>query len=138
MKLDGMKTQFVVHDHQALRAGKHQDLRFRVAKDKWDSFAVPKGVPLTPGTKVLAIKTHSHSDKEALFVGEIPKGEYGGGTLKVFDEGVCIIEKYAPAHIAITLRGKKLKGLYHMVNTGVARGGKYKQQHYMLFKGKLS
>lgn len=131
-----MRTQFIVHDHEALRAGKHQDLRIKIESNKWDSFAVPKGVPLKPGVRVLAIKTHSHSNKEAMFTGTIPKGEYGGGTLKEFDRGPCILEKYNPAHIAVTFKGKKIKGLYHLISTGVVDKKKYKQQQYLLFKSK--
>lgn len=132
------KTQFIVHDHDAFRAGKHQDLRFKIKSNKWDSFAVPKKVPLKLGVKVLAIKTHSHSNKEAMFVGEIPKGEYGGGKLKVFDQGDCIIEKYTPAHIVIDFKGRKIKGIYHLINIGVTGKARYKQQQYLLFKGKIS
>lgn len=134
----GKKTQFIVHDHDAFRAGKHQDLRFKIEPNKWDSFAVPRKVPLKLGIKVLAIKTHSHSNKEAMFVGEIPKGEYGSGKLKVFDQGICTIEKYTPAHIVIDFKGRKVKGIYHLVNIGVTGKTRYKQQQYLLFKGKIS
>lgn len=130
------RTQFIVHNHEALRAGKHQDLRIKIEANKWDSFAVPKNIPLTPGVKVLAIRTHFHSNKEAMFTGEIPKGEYGGGKLEEFDKGSCILEKYTPAHMAVTFKGKKIKGLYHLVSTGVMDRKKYKQQQYLLFKSK--
>jgi len=58
--------------HQAKRAGLHYDLRFKMPNSKdWASFAVPKGIPTTPGKKVLAIKTTTHSEKEALLTGVI-------------------------------------------------------------------
>ena len=84
-------TRFIIHNHDAFRAGHNQDLRIRIEKNKWASFAVPKGVPLEPGKKVLAIRTHDHSDKEALMVGNIPRGQYGAGKLTVFDEGSRIL-----------------------------------------------
>jgi len=131
------QVKFVVHIHEAKKAGKHFDMRFQKPGDmkNWLSFAVRKGVPTKPGTRVLAIKTHLHSEKEAMTVGEIPKGKYGAGTLKVFDEGTATVEKYSPAHIALTLKGKKLKGLYHLINIGVTRNQKYKANQYLLFKG---
>jgi len=132
------RTKFIIHDHDAFRAGKHQDLRIQVASNKWLSFAISKGVPLNPGVRVLAIKTHDHSSKEALFTGSIPKGEYGGGTLKVFDQGSCILKKQSPAQISMVLQGRKVKGEYHLINIGVTKSGssKFKQQQYMLFVSK--
>jgi len=134
------RIKFVIHDHEARKAGKHQDLRFQKPTDtrNWLSFAIRKGVPLKPGVRVLAIKTHLHSEEEALFIGEIPEGEYGAGKLKVFDKGMATIEKYAPAHIAISLKGRKVKGIYHLINIGVTRNTKYKANQYLLFKGNIN
>ena len=131
------KVNFVIHFHDAYKAGKHFDMRFQKPNDmkNWLSFAVRKGVPTKPGTRVLAIKTNLHSEEEALFIGEIPVGKYGAGTLEVFDEGTAIIELYKPAHIALTFKGKKIKGLYHLINIGVTRNVRYKSNQYLLFKG---
>lgn len=131
------KVKFIIHTHSALRAGDHTDLRFQKPNDtkNWLSFAIRKGVPEKPGVRVLAIKTNLHSEKEALMVGEIPKGEYGAGTLKVFDEGNAIIHIYKPAHIAIEFNGKKIKGLYHLINIGTTKNVRYKDNQYLLFKG---
>jgi DNA ligase D-like protein (predicted 3'-phosphoesterase) len=133
------KVKFVAHDHYAKRAGYHQDLRFQLPNNPkiWASFAVPKGIPLEPGTKVLAIRTHDHTKEEALMQGDIPSGEYGGGTLIIFDEGICRIDKFASAHIAIVFQGRKIKGLYHFISVGNIDTKKYKQQQYMLFKSKM-
>ena len=133
------KVKFVAHDHYAKRAGYHQDLRFQLPTNTkiWASFAVPKGIPLQPGNKVLAIRTHDHTKEEALMQGDIPSGEYGGGTLILFDEGICRIDKFTSAHIAIVFQGKKIKGLYHFISIGNVDEKKYKQQQYMLFKSKL-
>jgi bifunctional non-homologous end joining protein LigD len=129
-------TKFIVHNHGAYRAGFHQDLRIRIAKNKWASFAVPKSIPLYPGKKVLAIRTHDHTDKEALMVGTIAKGKYGAGKLSVFDEGSVIIVKFDSAHIKIALRGATIAGIYHLISTGVVNRNEYNKQQYMLFKSK--
>jgi len=131
------KSKFIVVEHNATKARLHWDLRFVMPKSKlWASFAVRKGIPLTPGQKVLAVKTHDHTEKEALFLGTIKTGEYGAGKLKKWDDGQCIIHKYKPGHMLIEFKGRKVKGYYHLISTGVMDRKKYKQQQYMLFKGK--
>lgn len=136
MATKNVRSQFVVIHHKAKRAGDHRDLRFKMPKSsKWASFAIRKDIPTKPGQKVLAVRTHDHSQKEALFIGQIEKG-YGAGTLKKWDGGSCIIHKYSSSHIAIEFKGSKLKGLYHMINTGVI-DRKYDKAQYMFFKGKV-
>ena len=131
------RGKFIIVEHDAKKARLHFDLRFQMPKSKnWASFAVRKGVPTSPGRKVLAVRTHDHTESEALFIGTIKSG-YGAGKLKKWDEGQCIIHKYSPSHIAIEFKGRKVKGLYHLINTGVMDRKKYKQQQYMLFKGKI-
>lgn len=131
------KSKFVVTEHDAKRARLHWDLRFRMPKSKnWASFAVRKGVPTQPGKKVLAVRTHDHSEKEALITGTIKSG-YGAGTLKEWDRGDCIIHKYTPSHIVVEFKGKKVKGIYHLVSTGVMNKKEYKKKQYLLFKGRL-
>lgn len=128
------RSRFVIVKHDALRARLHYDLRFVMPKSKiWASFAVRKGVPEKPGVKVLAVRTHDHSEKEALMFGTIKQG-YGAGRLTKWDDGQCIIHKYTPGHIAIEFKGRKIKGLYHMVSTGVINKKDFKKQSYMLFK----
>ncbi len=131
-----INSRFIVVDHDALRAGKHQDLRFKIPGSKnWASFAVRKGVPLTPGIRVLASKTNDHSEEEALFLGKIPEGEYGAGTLKKFDDGPCKVLRMTSPHMVIEFDGKKVRGIYHLINIGVAKGT-YGEKSYMLFKSK--
>jgi len=132
-------SKFIIVKHDANKARLHYDLRFVMPNSKnWASFAVRKGVPTTTGIKVLAVRTHDHTPKEALFLGTIEKG-YGAGKLEKWDDGACIITKYSPAHMVIEFKGKKVKGIYHLINVAVMkgkRGGKeYKNQGYMLFKG---
>lgn len=134
------KVRFVIHTHKAKRAGYHQDLRFEdpVKPNHWHSFAVPKEVPLVAGQRVLAIKTHIHTKDQALFKGDIPAGEYGGGNIELYDQGVCGIEKFTSAHIVLILQGKKVNGLYHLISLGNVNEDKFKQQEYLLFKSKLN
>lgn len=129
------KSKFIVVEHNAKKARLHWDLRFIMPNSKiWMSFAVRKGVPLEPGKKVLAVRTHDHTEKEALMLGTIESG-YGAGELKKWDDGACIIHKYSPSHMTIEFKGRKLKGVYHLISTGFIDKD-YKRQTYMLFKGK--
>jgi len=134
------KVRFVIHNHKARRAGFHQDLRFEDPnkRDHWHSFAVPKTVPLQPGQKVLAIKTHIHTKDQALFKGDIPAGEYGGGRITLFDQGTAKLNKFTSAHIIIAMRGQKINGLYHLISLGNVKNNNFKQQEYLLFKSKVN
>jgi len=130
------KSKFIVVEHNAKKARLHWDLRFIMPKSKnWMSFAIRKGVPLEPGKKVLAVRTHDHTEEEALFLGTIKQG-YGAGHLKKWDDGQCIIHKFGTGHILIEFKGRKVKGIYHLISTGVIDKD-FKRQTYMLFKGKL-
>ena len=130
------RSEFVVTEHKAKRAGLHWDLRFQMPKSKmWASFAVRKGVPLKEGTKVLAVRTHDHTRDEALITGDIESG-YGAGNFKEWDRGSCDIIKYGISHIAINFKGRKVKGIYHLINIGV-QNKKFDEQQYWLFKGKV-
>ena len=71
-----------------------------------------------------------------MFIGEIKEG-YGAGKLSKLDDGVCEIEKYSNAHIIINFKGKKLKDVYHMVSLGNVKREKFKDQQFILFKGKM-
>ena len=131
------RSKFIIVEHDAKKARLHWDVRFRMPKSKnWASFAVRKGVPLKPGEKVLAVRTHDHSEKEALFIGTIKTG-YGAGRLKKWDSGTCTVQKFGPSHIIVDFKGRKVKGLYHFINTGVVKKSLYKRKQYILFKGKI-
>jgi bifunctional non-homologous end joining protein LigD len=131
------KTRFIVVQHLAKRAGPHYDLRFRIPGSKlWASFAVRKGIPLGPGVRVLAMRTHDHTEEEALFLGTIPEGEYGAGELTEWDSGPCEVIKYTTPHIIVDFKGKKVKGIYHLVSLSVLR--RTSERSYILFKGKVS
>jgi DNA ligase D-like protein (predicted 3'-phosphoesterase) len=134
------KVKFVIHSHKAQRAGYHQDLRFQDPNNtsNWHSFAVPKEVPLTPNKRVLAIKTHIHTRDQAMFKGDIPAGEYGGGNIELYDQGVCGIQKFTSAHMTLILQGKIVNGMYHLISLGNVDTNKFKQQEYLLFKSKIT
>lgn len=129
------QSKFVIMKHNADKAGLHYDLRFKMPKSNdWASYAVPKGVPTSPGKKVLAIKTTVHSEKEALLTGHITDG-YGAGKLSKWDGGSCDIIKYDDSHVTIEFKGSKIKGIYHLISTGVMDKD-FKKPTYLLFKGK--
>jgi hypothetical protein len=69
-------------------------------------------------------------------LGTISSG-YGAGKLTKFDDGTCNVKTFSSKHIVVDFKGRKIKGIYHFINTGVASKDKYKQQRYFLFKGKL-
>jgi DNA ligase D-like protein (predicted 3'-phosphoesterase) len=120
---------FVIQKHAATRL--HYDLRIEVG-DVLKSWAVPKGPSTDPRQRRLAVATEDHPMDYADFEGVIPEGEYGGGTVMVWDKGtyenireeggsiVPMEECINDGHIAIRLRGKKLQGGYGLVRT--ARG----------------
>jgi len=132
-------AKFVLHKHAALVRGTHLDLRFEIPNSKnWASFAMNEFPPLEPGKRLYIVRTNDHSPTEALFLGNIPEGEYGAGKISLEDSGKCEIIKYSNAHIVIDFKGKKLKGIYHLVNTAqFGRRRSYNRKVFAFFKGKL-
>lgn len=129
-------AQFILVEHKATKRGLHWDLRFEIPNSKnWASFAFNKFPPSEPGQRVYIPRTTDHSKDQAIYVGRIDEGEYGAGVLKKVDGGDCEIMKYSNAHIVINFKGKKLNGLYHMINMGVIRHN-YKSKVYTFFKAK--
>ena len=75
------------------------------------SWAVPKGPPLDTDVNRLAVQTEDHPIEYAEFEGTIPKGQYGAGTVKIWDIGTCEIEKWRDREIIAVLRGRDGGGL---------------------------
>ena len=109
----GKKTIFVIQRHDATRL--HYD--FRLERDGvLLSWAVPKGVPLEPGTQHLAVHVEDHPLDYATFEGEIPKGNYGAGTVEIWDHGTYeLVEEKPDGGLTVALHGEKLEGLWTLV-----------------------
>ena len=104
---------FVVQRHDARRL--HYD--FRLEKNgALLSWAVPKGVPLEPGEQHLAVHVEDHPLEYATFAGEIPAGQYGAGTVEIWDSGTYeLLEEKDNGGLTVRLHGKKLEGTWALV-----------------------
>jgi bifunctional non-homologous end joining protein LigD len=103
---------FVVHEHHARNL--HFDLRLE-RDGVLKSWAVPKGVPLAPGEKHLAVGVEDHPLEYGHFEGEIPQGEYGAGTVSIWDNGTYDTKHWDNEKIEIFFHGKRLNGPYVLV-----------------------
>jgi DNA ligase D-like protein (predicted polymerase)/DNA ligase D-like protein (predicted 3'-phosphoesterase) len=101
--------RFVVQEHHARRL--HYDVRLERG-GVLVCWAVPKGLPEKPGTPRLAVHTEDHPLEYLDFHGEIPKGEYGGGNMTVWDSGTYETEKWSDDEVAVTLRGERVDGRF--------------------------
>ena len=123
----GGQPIFVIQEHHARRL--HYDLRLE--KDGvLKSWAVPKGIPETD-QKHLAVEVEDHPYDYASFEGTIPKGEYGAGTVKIWDKGNYETKLWENDKIEFTLNGERLKGRYILVR--LKRAG---DKDWLLLKGK--
>jgi bifunctional non-homologous end joining protein LigD len=104
---------FVVQRHDARRL--HYD--FRLERDGvLASWAVPKGVPLEPGEQHLAVHVEDHPLEYATFEGEIPKGNYGAGTVEIWDHGTYeLLEEKKDGGLTVRLHGERLDGTWALV-----------------------
>jgi DNA ligase D-like protein (predicted 3'-phosphoesterase) len=134
----GKKPVFVIQKHAARQL--HYDFRLQVGRTL-KSWAVPKGPSLNPSDKRMAAEVEDHPLGYAKFEGVIPKGEYGAGTVMVWDTGtyrnvtkkdekkVPITKALKRGHIAVWLDGKKLTGGY-----ALSRIAKGKKPRWLLVK----
>ena len=125
------RNRFVIQKHAASRL--HYDFRLEM-DGVLKSWAVPKGIPFTKGEKHLAVHVEDHPVSYIDFEGTIPKGQYGGGTVMVWDKGVFSTGEKSPLReleagkLHFTLDGKKLHGDWHLLRL---RGG----SQWLLIKG---
>ncbi|KUI43937.1 ATP-dependent DNA ligase [Mycobacterium sp. IS-1590] len=119
----GNNDKFVIQEHHARRL--HYDLRLE-RDGVLVSWAVPKNLPDTPSVNHLAVHTEDHPLEYLTFHGEIPKGEYGGGKMIIWDTGTYEAEKFNDVppdspkdggEVIINLRGEKIDGRYALIQT---------------------
>jgi bifunctional non-homologous end joining protein LigD len=101
--------RFVIQEHHATRL--HWDLRLE-RDGVLVSFAVPNGLPTEPKDNRLAVHTEDHPLEYLDFHGEIPKGSYGAGTMKIWDRGTYEELKWEPRKIEVVLHGEQVQGRY--------------------------
>jgi bifunctional non-homologous end joining protein LigD len=106
---DGRAKRFVVQEHHAGRL--HWDLRLE-RDGVLVSWALPKGLPEAPGENHFAASTEDHPLEYLEFEGEIPKGQYGAGTVTIWDRGTYECLKWEPRKVEVELRGKRLDARY--------------------------
>jgi bifunctional non-homologous end joining protein LigD len=119
----GNNDAFVIQEHHARRL--HYDFRLERA-GVLVSWAVPKNLPDTPAVNHLAVHTEDHPMEYLTFAGDIPRGEYGGGKVIVWDTGTYETEKFndnppdGPAkggEVIVTLHGDRVSGRYALIQT---------------------
>jgi DNA ligase D-like protein (predicted 3'-phosphoesterase) len=104
---------FVIQEHDASHL--HYDLRLE-KEGVLKSWAVPKGIPKETGIKRLAINTEDHPIEYAKFEGIIPKGQYGAGSVKIWDKGSYSTKNWKQNKIEINFSGRKISGNYVLVH----------------------
>jgi bifunctional non-homologous end joining protein LigD len=112
---DAGTRRFVVQEHHARSL--HWDLRLE-RDGVLVSWAVPKGIPSLPEQNHLAVHTEDHPLEYLTFQGDIPRGEYGGGSMHVWDTGRYEVHKWSDREVMVTLHGERVDGRYVLFKTG--------------------
>src|SRR5204863_4907272 len=107
-------NRFVIQEHHARRL--HWDLRLE-HDGVLASFALPKGVPQDPKENRLAVRTEDHPLEYLEFEGRIPKGQYGAGTMEIWDRGTYEAEKFRDDEVIATFAGGRMQGKYALFQT---------------------
>jgi len=138
----GQGNTFVIQEHHARRL--HYD--FRLERDGvLVSWAVPKNLPETTAVNHLAVHTEDHPLEYGSFEGTIPKGEYGGGKVVIWDSGTYDTEKFNDSaengdekgEVIVTLHGQRISGRYALIQTNGNQwlAHRMKDQHVFDFDG---
>lgn len=119
------ESRFVVQKHKATHL--HYDFRLEL-DGALKSWAVPKEPPTEPGIRRLAVAVEDHPVDYISFEGAIPKGEYGAGTVQIWDRGTFDLKERTEKVLSFILHGNKLQGDYRLVN--------FKEKNWLLFRVK--
>lgn len=127
------RRHFAIQKHDARRL--HYDFRLETEDGVLKSWAVPKGISLNPKIKRLAVLTEDHPFDYLLFEGTIPEGNYGAGTVLLWDTGLYMLEnanekfshQFDKGKITFSLHGNKVNGKFSLIRTG-------RQNQWLLIK----
>ncbi|MDQ6820666.1 MAG: DNA ligase D [Actinomycetota bacterium] len=108
-------ARFVVQEHHATRL--HWDLRLE-HDGALASWAVPNGIPMDPADNRLAVRTEDHPLEYLEFHGKIPKGQYGAGSMTIWDRGTFDVHKWEERKVEVTFHGERLSGRYGLFPIG--------------------
>ncbi len=108
------QNRFVIHKHKARHL--HYDLRLEL-DGVLKSWAVPKGPPLLPGIRRLAVQVEDHPVDYIDFAGEIPAGEYGAGTVEIWDQGTYKLRRKEVDRLEFRAKGEQVSGDYILIRT---------------------
>jgi bifunctional non-homologous end joining protein LigD len=132
------ENSFVVQKHDASHL--HYDFRLEIDA-VLVSWAVPKGPSMNPAEKRLAMRVEDHPLDYGSFEGVIPEGNYGAGTVMVWDNGtyepeggVPAQKQFAGGEVKFTLHGKKLRGSFVLINTGRRSADSRRARQWLLIK----
>jgi bifunctional non-homologous end joining protein LigD len=117
-------SSFVIHEHHA--SSLHWDVRLE-HEDVLVSWAVPKGVPTDPKVNRLAVHVEDHPLEYGTFEGHIGEGEYGAGSVSIWDSGTYVAEKWTDREVKVVLDGQRVHGRFVLFQTG----GKQWMMHRM-------
>lgn len=112
------QPRFVVHEHHARRL--HWDLRLE-HDGALASWAIPNGIPTSPKKNRKAIHVEDHPLEYIDFEGTIPEGNYGAGSVAIWDSGTYQCEKWEPKKVIVTFNGEQLKGRYALFEAGSSK-----------------
>ncbi len=117
--------RFVIQKHKATHL--HYDFRLEM-DNALKSWAVPKEPPIESGVKRLAVQVEDHALDYIDFEGTIPEGEYGAGTVEIWDKGTYTLKNRTEKMIEFTLEGTRLKGNYALIH--------FKDNNWLLIRKK--